>query len=131
MPNQVLTEEDYRIVVDPSKALEERVAAYNRRFSWYRFIDQAPDIAKRMERMIAIFGQQGIVEAREGVRDLPDFPETIYVETVAPSLTATLAAAAGLAETREDMTPRSRQLRRSGWNTEEHLQAAVNLRRRR
>ena len=131
VPNHVLSEDDYRIVIDPSNSLEDRITAYNRRHSWYRFIDEAPDIVKRMERMIAIYGQQGIVEAREGVKDVPDFPETIYVETVAPSLSATVSTAAKLAVAPAVTTYRSKQLERSGWVTEEHLQDAVNLRRRR
>ena len=130
VPNQVLSEADYEIVIDPSKSLEERITAYNRRLSWYRFIDEVPGVAKRMERMIAIFGQQGIVEAREGVKDVPDFPQTIYVETVAPSLQSSVKSAARLAAAPAEASPRSRQLERSGWRTEEDLQEAVNLRRR-
>jgi len=133
VPNHVLTEDDYKIVVDPSKPLADRVAAFNRRASWYRFIDEAPGIAKRMERMIAIFGQQGIVEPREGVHDVPDFPEVLYVETVAPSLAASVDKAVLLAETPAAATPTARDalLHRSGWQSEAHLEEAVNLRRRR
>ncbi|WP_299143057.1 LodA/GoxA family CTQ-dependent oxidase [uncultured Tateyamaria sp.] len=132
VPNHVLTEEDYQIVIDPSKPLEDRVAAFNRRASWYRFIDEADGIAKRMERMIAIFGQQGIVEPREGVRDVPDFPDVLYVETVAPSLAASVDKAVLLAASPEAaQTARDATLSRAGWHTEAHLEEAVNLRRRR
>lgn len=130
VPNQVLTEADYQIVIDPSQPLEDRLAAFSRRASWYRFIDEAQGIANRMDRMIAIFGQQGIVEPREGVHDLPDMPKTLYVETVAPSLAASVDKAVLLATAAEARSPRDRLLQKSGWNTEEHLAEAQNLRRR-
>ena len=132
VPNHVLTEDDYKIVIDPSKTLTERLTAFNRRASWYRFIDQAQGIANRMDRMIAIFGQQGIVEPREGVRDVPDFPETLYVETVAPSLAASIDRAVMLAKRAPTpMSARDKAIALSGWETEEQLEEAVNLRRRR
>jgi hypothetical protein len=131
VPNQVLTEEDYAIVVDPKKPREERRAAYNRRASWYRMIDEAPSIPKRMERMIATFGDQGIVEAREGVRDDPDFPAVIYVETLPERCKAALAEAVRLAAPTGPPSADDLWLQRSGWGTEEHLEAARNLRRRR
>ncbi|MEP3032859.1 MAG: hypothetical protein ABJO67_00765, partial [Pseudoruegeria sp.] len=130
VPNQVLTEDEYQIVIDPSQPLADRLAAFNRRASWYRFIDEVQGIANRMDRMIAIFGQQGIVEPRDGVHDLPDMPETLYVETVAPSLSASVEKAARLATSDAAPSPRNRLLRQSGWNTEEHLAEAQNLRRR-
>ena len=130
VPNQVLTEDDYQIVIDPAQPIAERHAAFNRRASWYRFIDEAQGIANRMDRMIAIFGQQGIIEPREGVHDVPDFPETLYVETVAPSLAASMDKAVLLATPAEAATPRERLLQKSGWQTEEHLAEAQNLRRR-
>ena len=132
VPNHVLTEDDYKIVIDPSRTLTERLTAFNRRASWYRFIDQAQGIANRMDRMIAIFGQQGIVEPREGVRDVPDFPETLYVETVAPSLAASIDRAVMLAKRAPTpMSARDKAIALSGWETEEQLEEAVNLRRRR
>ena len=124
VPNQVLTEEDYEIVIDPARPREERLAAYNHRASWYRSIDEAPDIPKRMERMIATFGQQGIVEARKGVENDPDFPAVIHVETLPAHRRAALAEAARLA------APADTRLARSGWGTEEHLEAARSMRRR-
>ena len=127
----MLTEEDYQIVIDASKPLSERLAAFNRRESWYRFIDQASGIAKRMERMIAIFGQQGIVEPREGVRDVPDFPEVLYVESVAPALQQLLENAPLLkASEMSGKTAREKLIAKSGWGDEEHLAAALQLRRR-
>ena len=84
-PNHVLAEDDYAIVMDTGKSREERLAAFGRRASWDRFIDEAPNIPERMERMIASFGAQGVVEARPGFGDDADFPKVIYVETLPES----------------------------------------------
>lgn len=134
VPNWVLTEEDYQIVVDDSRPRAERIEAYNRRASWYRFIDTAPTIADRMKKMISHFGQQGIVEARPGVADDPDFPPTIYVETLhAAQKDAFSAAARLLADVTEKAEPGTRQSRihMAGWTDEDHFRDAVNLRARR
>ena len=80
VPNQVLTEEDYRTVIDTALPRETRLAAFNHRAPWLRAIDRAaaPEV---MMRMIAEFGAMGIVEARPGVPDDPDFPAVMFVET--------------------------------------------------
>lgn len=129
VPNNVLTREDYEIVIDESRPREERIAAYTRRASWYRFIDHAPTVAKRMERMIAHFGAQGIVEAMPGVSDDPVFPETIYVESLPRDtyealkmISARIAAPATAEEAR---------MRESVWGDARHLRAGRALRERR
>ena len=38
IPNQVLRDEEYRIVMDRSRSLEERRAAFQQRHDWERFI---------------------------------------------------------------------------------------------
>ena len=77
VPNQVLTEEDYQIVIDTSQPLADRIAAFNRRASWYRFIDQASPAemyaqagltsdqiaATALEALGAVTGQFGAVKA--------------------------------------------------------------------
>ena len=133
VPNTVVTEEDYEVVVDDSRPREERVAAYNRRVSWNRFMDQAPTIPARMERLIATFGQQGIIEARPGVLDDPDFPEVIYVENLPPGIDSSLRKAALLLAAPapdETLDPRSARIRAAGWGDEQHLADARRMRRR-
>lgn len=135
VPNQVLTAEDYAIVVNENRPREERLAAYQRRASWYRFIDDTPGVppdqlvAKRMERMIAIFGAQGIVEARPGLEDDPDIPETLYVETLPAThgQKTLLLAQDARKSLRMSEDP---QLERAGWGTQEHLDAAIAMRKR-
>lgn len=126
VPNQVITQEDYEVVIDESRPREERLSAYTRRASWYRAIDAGqPPIAERMERMVAHFGAQGLVESRPGVKDDPDFPPVILVESVPPK--RLLAAAAPLPE---PTTDRERLLQLAGWGDEEHLAQARRLRSR-
>jgi hypothetical protein len=86
VPNQVVTEEDYRTVIDTSLPRETRIAAFHHRPSWLRAIIQppvpAPDV---MMKMIAQFGALGIVEPRPGVINDPDFPEVTFFESLGAS----------------------------------------------
>ena len=92
VPNQVLTEEDYRTVMDTSLPREARIAAFNYRPSWLRPVTEpsapAPQV---MMRMIAHFGAMGIVEARPGIKGDPEFPEVMYVESFGASPLRTAA----------------------------------------
>jgi len=129
VPNTVLSQANYELVIDESKPREERLAAYSQRTSWYRFIDTAPDIPARMEKMIAGFGAQGIVEARPGVVDDPDFPSVIYVENVTNEQLKKFVTLAKMAK-KSTIGSRQAVLEESGWTDEQHLQDAVNLRAR-
>lgn len=120
VPNQVLTEENYRKVIDITLPREVRLDAFNERASWLRAIENT-DAPQVMMRMIAHFGQLGIIEARPGVQGDPDLPETIYVENLASGpikeladkVSALLGAQPG---------PRS-LLEKAGWSSVEQLLA--------
>lgn len=134
VPNWVLSEEDYKIVVDTCQTREQRLFAFNRRVSWYRFIDTEPSVADRMKKMIAIFGAQGIVEARVGVPDDPDFPEVIYVESLREEQKEVFRVAAATSLEAAEKAPIGSRLSRihlAGWTDERHLLDALNLRARR
>lgn len=134
VPNWVLTEDDYRIVIDECQPREQRIAAYNRRASWNRFIDTEPTTAEVMKKMISHFGAQGLVEARPGVPDDPDFPPTIYVENLRDDQKHAFSAAAGLLVESVEKAPagsRLAQIHLAGWTDDRHFQDAVNLRARR
>ncbi len=82
VPNQVLTEKDYNILMDPLNPRGERLDAFRRRAVWWRglrgqYIDQ-------INHMITDFGKLGIVERRPGPTD-PDIagliPRELYVES--------------------------------------------------
>jgi hypothetical protein len=134
VPNWVLSEDDYKIVVDTCQTREQRLFAFNRRVSWYRFIDTEPSVADRMKKMIAIFGAQGIVEARVGVPDDPDFPEVIYVESLREEQKEVFRVAAATSLEAAEKVPIGSRLSRihlAGWTDERHLLDALNLRARR
>ncbi|NKC16562.1 MAG: catalase [Gammaproteobacteria bacterium] len=128
VPNTVLTEADYQIVINESEPREARVAAFSRRSSWNRFIDTAGTVPQIMEKMIADFGSQGIVEARPGVKNDPEFPEVIYVENVGYQLAEDLRMAAAAAAV--EIGSRQAKLAQAGWASEKHLQDAIKLRKR-
>lgn len=128
VPNQVLTAADYDIVMDTARPRAERLAAYHRRENWLRAIDNA-DTAQVMLRMVAHFGQLGIVEARPGIADDPDFPDVIHVETlVAGKLRKGALKATAVLQTLD--RPRT-QLEKAGWASHEQFEAfrAVRVRR--
>lgn len=92
VPNQVLSEADYRIVVDPSQPREAREAAFNRRADWNRLLGSGGSQA--MMNMVNHFADQGVVEVRPGVEGDPLFPAVMMVEhAILPKGLLTAAAA--------------------------------------
>jgi hypothetical protein len=79
IPNQVLIEDDYRILMDRSRPLADRQAAFARRHDWERFIAR-PKRPKTLALMIKDWPRLGMVTERPGPGD-PEFPETLKVET--------------------------------------------------
>lgn len=84
VPNQVLSREDYAIVMDESRHRTERIAAFNRRVQWLRSISNAP-APEVMMRMISQFGAMGILELQPGPPNDKDIPSILYVESVGPA----------------------------------------------
>ncbi len=78
VPNQVLTRRDYEIVIDESRPLGERRAAFERRAVWLRWLD--PEYMKAIAQMVTDFGKLGVVEALPGPGD-GEFPASILVES--------------------------------------------------
>ena len=118
VPNQVLTEEDYKTAIDTTLPRDKRIAAFNYRASWLRAIENA-DTADVMMRMIAEFGALGIVEARPGVKDDPDFPEVMFVETLGASHLKGLAMA--VSRFRAAPPRPLTRIERAGWASEEQF----------
>jgi hypothetical protein len=117
VPNQVLTEEDYQTVIDTSLPRAARIAAFNHRRSWLRSVTQPPaPVAEVMQRMIAHFGAMGVIEARPGIKDDPDFPEVMYVESygASPLKAAALQISRLLAAPARPLT----RFERAGWADE-------------
>ena len=89
VPNHVLTEKEYEIVIDTSLPRKDRLAAFNNRASWYRILGEG--YLNQVHNMIEMFGQLGVVESREGIPHDSDFPDEIFVESK-PGLPETVAA---------------------------------------
>lgn len=79
IPNSVLTEADYRIVMDTERTLDERRRAFRRRRSWQRFIAQ-PTRPPTLALMVSEWFKLGIVRDRPGPTD-GAFPARIKVES--------------------------------------------------
>jgi hypothetical protein len=77
VPNQVLTQESYEIVLDAKRPLDERLAAFARRADWLAPLE-GHSYADLINKMIARFGDLGVVEQRPGPID-PNFPEVVEV----------------------------------------------------
>ncbi|WP_158290083.1 LodA/GoxA family CTQ-dependent oxidase [Ramlibacter sp. WS9] len=84
VPNQVLTEEDYSIVMDTEKPRSERRAAFSRRASWFRTLGPG-GYTSQINYMIDHFDQMGVLELRSGIPGDADFPPQMQVENrIAP-----------------------------------------------
>jgi hypothetical protein len=91
VPNQVLTKENYDIVMDAKRPLGERLAAFAARASWLRPLG-TKSYTDQINNFVANIGQMGVVEVRDGPQDQPNFPAVMEVENL-PALTDRLLAA--------------------------------------
>jgi hypothetical protein len=79
VPNQVLTKENYDIVMDEGKPLGERLAAFANRAAWIDPLGTT-SYTEQINNMIRHFDHLGVVEVREGPADRRNFPSHIEVE---------------------------------------------------
>jgi hypothetical protein len=88
VPNQVLTKENYEVVMDEERSLAERLAAFAQRASWLQPLG-SKSYTDQINNMIAHFDRMGVVEVRQGPRTGP-FPPVIEVQelSAAPHLQA-------------------------------------------
>lgn len=85
VPNEVLTKENYDIVMDKSRPLSERQKAFAAREAWIEPLG-ADGYTHQINNMIQHFDFLGVVEVREGPGD-GEFPEWIEVEDWARLIT--------------------------------------------
>lgn len=124
VPNQVLTEDNYRVVVDETQPREVRIAAFNTRRQWFDALKGSfPD---QMKQMAEHFGKMGLLEIRPGVRNDPDFPDVMMVEILHPAHLGALTAA-GLKSGVNLVRPAGR-LARAGWESEAQFQEFRGIR---
>lgn len=86
VPNQVLSEKDYQIVMDTSRTLEERQQAFGRRRIWYRFLGPGQDYWGQINHMVQIYGEMGVLQPRRGPTDVEGFPDLFFVEILPKAL---------------------------------------------
>ena len=106
VPNEVLTNEDYAIVLDTERPLAERRAAFARRAAWIDPLG-SKGYTDQINNMIAHFDHLGVVEACEGPSD-GAFPAYLEIEdqhkpipdVMPASATAEHGAAAGRVDLR-------------------------------
>jgi len=79
VPNHVLTKADYEKATDAAAPRGERLAAFNRRATWYRWLNGA--YLNQITEMITVFHRFGIIEKRVGVDNDPDLPAVMFVES--------------------------------------------------
>lgn len=78
VPNQVLSDENYRKVMNAKLSREARLAAFNERADWDRTLGVGYE--NQLATMVKHFDRQGIVEVRPGIANDPDFPPVMQVE---------------------------------------------------
>jgi L-Lysine epsilon oxidase N-terminal/L-lysine epsilon oxidase C-terminal domain len=79
IPNHVLREVDYLVVVDTTAPMADRQAAFERRFDWERFV-AAADHGHTLRNMVRHWGELGLVTEQPGPTD-GVFPAVMLVET--------------------------------------------------
>ena len=94
VPNQVLTKENYAIVIDQARPLGERLAAFATRASWLDPLG-SKSYTDQINNMIKGFGNLGVVEALPGPADTDLFPAELEVEDQHKPVTAGPAALRG------------------------------------
>ncbi|QGZ37782.1 hypothetical protein IP92_02952 [Pseudoduganella flava] len=85
VPNEVLTRENYAVVMDEGRPLGERLAAFANRAGWLTPLGTA-DYTETINNMVAHFGELGVVEQRDGPSDRAHFPAFIEVEDQHPTI---------------------------------------------
>jgi hypothetical protein len=79
VPNEVLTRQNYEIVMNESKPLGERLAAFANRAAWTAPLGTT-SYTDQINNMVRHFDHLGVVEVREGPHDRSHFPAHIEVE---------------------------------------------------
>jgi hypothetical protein len=79
VPNHVLREDDYLVVVDTAAPLADRQAAFTRRYDWERFV-AAANHQDTLRNMVDHWADLGLVTEQSGPTD-GAFPAVILVET--------------------------------------------------
>jgi hypothetical protein len=85
VPNQVLTKDNYDVVMAQQRPLGERLVAFAQRASWLRPLGS--DYLDQINNLVANISQMGVVETRPGPQDDQHFPSMMQVEDLPTSQT--------------------------------------------
>jgi hypothetical protein len=81
VPNDVLSLQSYRLVMDPAASLDQRQDAFAHRVKWLRDLPGfGGSNLERMNAFIRLWGDAGVVTRHPGPEDDAPFPETFWVE---------------------------------------------------
>ncbi|MCX6129459.1 MAG: LodA/GoxA family CTQ-dependent oxidase [Proteobacteria bacterium] len=129
VPNQVLTEEDYKILMDPNNTPEKRLEAYQRRASWVRAFKGG--LVSQIEQMVDEFGLMGIIVAMPGPTDKKvDVPPVVLVEFAQPSMTgARQPPSASKSGADPKLSDREKKILEAGWPSVEVFEEFKRVRR--
>lgn len=98
VPNEVLSDEAYRIVMDRSRGLNDRLQAFGNRANWLEPLGLKKSYTHQINHMIHNFDEMGVVEVRPGIPDDPNFPAVMQVSDQQPLSALKKAEAEGEAE---------------------------------
>jgi hypothetical protein len=99
VPNQVLSAKNYAIVMDPTKDLGERLAAFATRAAWIRPLlkplpnGKDPTYTDQINAFAQNIHQMGVVETRDGPAHDPNFPSQMEVEDLPEATVKAFAVA--------------------------------------
>lgn len=131
VPNQVLTKADYDLLCDKSKAMDVRIAAFQKRPSWLRQLPGQNPPDEQMMYMIQHFGEMGILEALPRPSDMKWLPEYLYVENLTAVKEAEMTKAQELFfKDYGKLGYHDRLLAEAGWFSEEHRNEFATIKRR-
>jgi hypothetical protein len=109
-PNEVLADADYQIVMDTTKPLEQRIAAFRTRSEWTRVLFNAnTPWLETLSNMVKNFSAMGIIERRDGIPNDPNFPAEMYVESL-PGLVSLNRPPTGAPDDNPNRPTRNRQI---------------------
>lgn len=130
VPDQVLTEADYRTVMDTTQPRETRLAAFNRRARWGRqlsggFIAQAT-------QLVADVGVLGVLEMRPGMDNDPDIPDAmrVEIETTSSNTTRPMQYSVASANAPTPASVQQAALIEAGWESEAQYQEFCRILKR-
>lgn len=84
VPNHVLSEADYKVVMNTHRSLDDRQRAFSQRTDWNTPLGLKADYREQINCMITSFGEMGVIEHRKGPGDT-DFPPSLEVQNMSES----------------------------------------------